>query len=64
MHRAGTFIELCKGAVDQLNADYTEGELAPSFITRHTFGISFYDSVVVFERGTIAIKKSIATGNP
>lgn len=48
-----TFINLAKGFVDRLNADYTGGAIPPDFITRQTFGISFYDSVVAFEKGQV-----------
>jgi hypothetical protein len=57
-----SFISLSKQYVDDLNADHTRGALEPGFITRHTFGISFYDSVVVFERGTIPVKTAIQIG--
>ena len=57
-----SFISLSKQFVDGLNADHSRGALEPDFITRHTFGISFYDSVVVFERGTILVKTAIQVG--
>ena len=34
-----------------------------SFMSKNTFGISFYDSVVVFERGSIPLKKAPMTGH-
>ena len=57
-----TFINLSKRFIDNLNADHSRGAIAPDFITRHTFGISFYDSVVAFERGTVPLKCSQYTG--
>ena len=57
-----TFINISKRFIDSLNADHSRGKIAPDFITRHTFGISFYDSVIVFERGTIPIKHAPKTG--
>jgi cephalosporin hydroxylase len=59
-----TFINISKRFVDSLNADHSRGAIEPDFITRHTFGISFYDSVVVFERGSIPIKGMVASGTP
>jgi hypothetical protein len=53
-----TFINLAKGFVDQLNADYARGELTPDVITRETFGISFYDSIVVLEKGQVWRKEA------
>ncbi len=57
-----TFINICKQFIDSLNADHSRGAIQSDYITRNTFGISFYDSVVVFERGTIPIKKAPQTG--
>lgn len=57
-----SFINLSKKFVDDLNADHTRGALAPSFMSKNTFGISFYDSVIAFERGTIPIKRAPQTG--
>lgn len=51
LRRDGTFIELCKSLVDELNADWTNGELEPTEFTRTTLSMHFYDSMVVFERG-------------
>jgi len=60
--KSGTFINISKEFIDRLNADFSRGAIQPDFITRHTFGISFYDSVIVFERGTIPMKKAPLTG--
>ena len=57
-----SFINISKHLIDQLNADHSRGALAPDFFTRNTFGISFYDSVIVFERGTIPIKGMVQSG--
>lgn len=57
-----SFVNISKDFVDQLNADHSRGAIEPDFITRNTFGISFYDSVIVFERGTIPIKTAPQTG--
>jgi len=57
-----TFINLAKNFVDRLNADHTRGKIAPDFITRQTFGISFYDSVVVFEKGEVYRKEAPRIG--
>ena len=51
-----TFINISKHFIDQLYAGHSRGALQVDFMTRNTFGISFYDSVIVFERGTIPIK--------
>lgn len=57
-----TFIEVSKRFIDQLNADHSRGQIDPTFITRQTFGISFYDSVVVFEKGDVWRKEVVSAG--
>jgi hypothetical protein len=61
--KADTFIEITKKFVDQLNADHTRGKVVPDLITRQTFGISFYDSVVVLEKGDVWRKENVARGH-
>jgi hypothetical protein len=51
LNEPGSFIERAKSLVDQLNADHARGALAPDDFTRETLSISFYDSMVVFEKG-------------
>lgn len=52
LRKPSSFIELCKDLIDELNADHTRGALPPTEFTRFTAGMHFYDSVVVFERGS------------
>ena len=49
--RSGTFIEYCKGLIDELNADHARGAIAPTQFTATTLSMHLYDSVAVFERG-------------
>ena len=58
-----TFINLSKEYIDRLNADHSRGQVVPNFITRQTFGISFYDSVVVFEKGEVWSKQGVHRGH-
>jgi len=58
-----SFINISKHLIDQLNADHSRGAVVPDFFTRNTFGISFYDSVIVFERGTVPIKGMVQSGH-
>ena len=62
--RPGSFIELTKLLIDQLNADHIRDGLAPSEFTRTTLGMHFYDSVVVFERGRHTAKAAPQIGRP
>lgn len=56
LRREGSFLELCKHLVDELNADWTRGALPPSEFTRSTLSMHFYDSMVLFERGRMGAK--------
>ena len=56
------FINITKQFVDQLNARHTRGALQDDFITDQTFSISYYDSVVAFEKGSVPRRPSIKTG--
>jgi SAM-dependent methyltransferase len=49
--REGSFIELCKELIDELNADWSRGVLPPTEFTRSTLSMHFYDSMAIFERG-------------
>ena len=52
LRKPGSFIELCKGLLDELNADHSREALPPTEFTKTTLAMHFYDSVAVFERGT------------
>jgi hypothetical protein len=58
----GSFINLAKGFIDRLNADHSRGTIEPDVITRQTFGISFYDSVIAFDKGEVFRKEPIQVG--
>lgn len=51
LRRPGSFIELCKNLLDELNADWARGAMPASDFTRSTHSMHFYDSLAVFERG-------------
>jgi len=48
-----TFIEFAKGLIDELNANWTRDQLAPTDFTRTTMSMHFYDSCAVFEKGRV-----------
>jgi len=62
LRKPTTFIEVCKNLIDELHADHSRGALAPTEFTKGTAGIHFYDSVVVFERGSYSKKSDTETG--
>ncbi|MCL2603245.1 MAG: class I SAM-dependent methyltransferase [Defluviitaleaceae bacterium] len=47
LKKEGTFIELCKSLADHMNARYNG---LPRLFAETTFSMSFYDSMVVFEK--------------
>jgi hypothetical protein len=51
LKREGTFIEVSKALIDELNAEWTRDALPATEFTRATLSMHFYDSMVVFERG-------------
>ncbi len=55
--REGSFIELCKSLIDELNADHARNQVPVTDFTKSTLSMHFYDSVVVFERGRHIKKK-------
>jgi cephalosporin hydroxylase len=57
-----TFINQAKGFIDQLNADHSRGQIASDVMTRQTYGISFYDSIVVLEKGDVWRKEALRVG--
>ena len=63
LRRPDTFIEICKGLVDELNADHTRGAMPPTAFGKETVSMHFYDSIVCFERGLTPSKASVVTGD-
>lgn len=61
LRRSGTFIELCKDLVDELNGVHAGLETE---FTRSTLSMHFYDSIVAFERGTHSVRKAIRIPKP
>jgi SAM-dependent methyltransferase len=51
LRRAGTFIELAKSLIDDLNADHIRDGSVHTEFSKTTLSMHFYDSVVVVERG-------------
>jgi hypothetical protein len=57
-----SFINLAKGLIDRLNADHSRGAIEADIITRQTFCISFYDSVIAFDKGDVFLKQPVQIG--
>jgi hypothetical protein len=60
--KADSFVNQAKEFIDSLNADHSRGAVAADFVTRGTFSISFYDSIVAFEKGDVWRKEAPQTG--
>ncbi|GJE39692.1 class I SAM-dependent methyltransferase [Methylobacterium persicinum] len=63
LRRQGTFIEMTKDLIDELNADLSNGAMQPTEFTRTTNSICVYNSIVVFERGLPLPKRSLMIGS-
>lgn len=59
--REGSFMEMVKDKIDELNASYTHGEIPVSEFTCSTDAICVYDSVVVFERRPQGARQAVIT---
>ena len=63
LHKPGTFMEYAKGLTDQLTAWHSkEHTLVVDDFTRSTRSMHFYDSIIVFEKGTLTPPVAIKTG--
>lgn len=63
LRKPGTFIEKAKELIDVLNAYHISDDMVDDF-TRSTFSISFYDSIVVFEKKKHGRPRSVQSGDP
>jgi hypothetical protein len=64
INNPGSFINISKHFIDQLNAHWLKGgELKPDLITNETYSISFYDSLIVFEKGGVRRRMAPVVGN-
>ena len=62
LHKPDSFINFAKACVDRLNADHTRGALPSDSMTRETLSLSFYDSIVCFEKGNVWRKTAPIVG--
>jgi hypothetical protein len=63
LRQPGTFVEFAKRKVDELNGFHIHSnpELVTDF-TRTTTGMSFFDSIVVFEKGVVERPRIVQAG--
>ena len=60
--REGTFIELAKTLIDEINAPLSRGAVTPTEFTHSTVSMHFYDSLLVFERGHMLPRQALQIG--
>jgi 23S rRNA U2552 (ribose-2'-O)-methylase RlmE/FtsJ len=56
-----SFLNISKKHIDQLTAHWSQGKVIPDWITDNTQSISYYDSVIVYERGQQLKRRSVWT---
>lgn len=61
LKRENSFMEFAKNKIDEINAAHSRGSMPINDFTRSTDCISFYDSVIVFERRKQGHKQTLAT---
>lgn len=61
LKREGSFLEMCKDLIDELNAFHARGAVEITPFTRSTASISFYDSCCVFEKQPQGQRLSLVT---
>lgn len=61
LKRDGTFIELCKDLIDQINAVHSRDAQPETAFSRSTLSMHFYDSIVAFEKGDCGPRRSLHT---
>ncbi len=61
LRKKGTFIEYAKDKIDEINASHVRGNFDPTDVSRTTDSLSFYDSVVVFEKRPQGIRQHVIT---
>jgi hypothetical protein len=62
LREGDSFVNQAKKFIDSLNANHSRGAVPADFVTRGTFSISFYDSVIAFEKGDVWRKEAPQTG--
>jgi cephalosporin hydroxylase len=63
LRKAGTFVEVCKELIDEINAENTRGAVLLTEFSRSTLSMHVYNSLVVFERGRTPSGYDLITGD-
>jgi hypothetical protein len=54
---------VAKDLIDSINADHTRGQKLPDYFTKNIKCMSVYDSIIVFDKGSVGIKEPQEYGN-
>ena len=52
----------CPHMIDKINADHCPGQVEPDWYTKNLKCMTVYDSIVVFDRGDVGVKKPMEIG--
>ena len=63
LNNPNSFINYSKSLVDYLTADHENTSLSPNSFTRDTFCISFYNSIIVFDKKIMPVDKAVIIPN-
>lgn len=58
-----SFLERSKCLIDELNADHSRGSVPKTWFSSNTYSMTYYDSLLVFERGKVPVKDAPKRGN-
>jgi len=62
LRKPGTFIELAKRLIDELNAHHSRGAFEVTPFTNTISSIHFYDSMVFFEKAVLSARRDLIIG--
>lgn len=54
---------VAKELIDSINADHTRGQKTPDYFTKNVRCMSVYDSIIVFDKGSVGEKKPMEFGS-
>jgi hypothetical protein len=63
LRKENTFIVKCKSLIDELNAEHSRGQSSVTDFSKTTLSMHFYDSMVVFEKGSYGKKYAPIIGS-
>lgn len=63
LRKEGSFIELSKKLIDELNAYHGRGAIDVTQFTNVTSSMHFYDSMIFFQKGSLSERRDLIIGN-